>query len=203
MTTETNYGRISLHDKTREGEQEMKKTTGFILCALFAALLAVGAWIKIPTPAVPVTLQTLLVLLSGMLLGAKRGAAACGVYLAVGLAGLPVFTKGGGILYLFEPTFGFLLGFPICAFVVGLVTEKKKQLPFWKLFLTGVFGLCIIYAVGILYFCLVKHLYFGESTEGTFLILSAVLLCLPIDFISCAVCALLTRRIKPMILKYV
>lgn len=178
------------------------KTTGFILCALFAALLCVGAWLKIPT-AVPVTLQTLFVMLSGMLLGAKRGAIACSVYLAVGLAGLPVFTKGGGILYLFEPTFGFLLGFPICAFIVGFVAEKKKQLSFWNLFLSGVFGLVIIYAVGFLYFCLVKNLYFGEHAAVMVWIQSAVLVCMPVDLVSSVVCALLTKRIRPLILKYV
>ena len=72
------------------------------LVALFAALTAVGAFIRIPVPVVPFTLQFLFTNLAGLLLDAKRGAAAAGVYMAAGLIGVPVFTQGGGPWYVMK-----------------------------------------------------------------------------------------------------
>ena len=69
------------------------------LMALFAALTAIGAFIRIPLPYVPITLQTIFVLLAGVLLGKKRAALSQVIYLVIGLAGVPVFTEGGGRLY--------------------------------------------------------------------------------------------------------
>ena len=81
---------------------------------LFTALIAAGAYIKINIPVQPFpmhfTMQFLFVLLAGFLLGARRGAICVGIYLAVGLSGIPVFAAGGGPAYLIRPTFGFLLG---------------------------------------------------------------------------------------------
>lgn len=90
------------------------------ICA-FAALTAVGAWIRIPLPftPVPITLQTFFVLLAGAWLGSRDGAASQVLYLAVGAAGLPVFTAGGGVAALAGPTAGFLLAFPVVAWIAG------------------------------------------------------------------------------------
>ena len=65
------------------------------------------------------TMQFLFVLLAGFLLGARRGAICVGIYLAVGLSGIPVFAAGGGPAYLIRPTFGFLLGFVFAAWITG------------------------------------------------------------------------------------
>ena len=75
-------------------------------CAIFTALIAVGAFIKIPVPVVPFTLQLLFTTLARMILGAGAGAVSVLVYLLIGLAGIPVFTGGGGIGYVLQPTFG-------------------------------------------------------------------------------------------------
>ena len=88
-----------------------KKTVRLVLCALFAALIAVGAFIKIPIPYIPLTLQTLFTMLAGLMLGGRLGAISVCVYVAIGLAGLPVFTQGGGQMYVLKPTFGYLIGF--------------------------------------------------------------------------------------------
>ena len=68
----------------------------FSLIPVFAALTAAGAWIKLPLPPVPITMQNLFVVMSGMILGAKAGAVSQIVYLIVGIMGLPVFSGGGG-----------------------------------------------------------------------------------------------------------
>ena len=91
------------------------------LVAVFAALLAASAFFKIPIPPVPITLQAQVVLLGGMLLGPVNGALAVGLYLLLGLIGLPIFAGGGGLGYVLQPTFGYLLGFVGGAVVCGLL----------------------------------------------------------------------------------
>jgi biotin transport system substrate-specific component len=87
----------------------------------FALLTAFSAHASVPLPGtpVPVSLQTLAVLMSGMLLGPALGATAMMLYLAAGAAGLPVFAMGMGLPYLFGPTGGYLLAFPAAAAIAG------------------------------------------------------------------------------------
>ena len=85
-------------------------TRNMVLAALFAALTAIGAFLQIPTGTVPITLQFLFTALAGLLLGWKWGAISQLLYVGIGLLGLPVFTQGGGIGYVLQPSFGFLLG---------------------------------------------------------------------------------------------
>ena len=88
-----------------------------ILCSLFAALCAIGAFIKVPLAWLPITLQTFFSTLAGLLLGKKWGTVSVVVYLLLGLIGLPIFTQGGGIGYVTKPTLGFLLGLAPATFV--------------------------------------------------------------------------------------
>ena len=96
---------------------------------LFTALIAAGAYIKVNIPVQPFpmhfTMQFLFVLLAGFLLGAKKGAICVGIYLAVGLSGIPVFAAGGGPAYLIRPTFGFLLGFVFAAWITGKLSSLR------------------------------------------------------------------------------
>ena len=70
--------------------------TSAMYCSLFTALIAVGAFIKIPIPVVPFTLQFLFTTLAGLLLGSKMGAVSVIAYMVLGLVGLPIFSEGGG-----------------------------------------------------------------------------------------------------------
>ena len=97
------------------------------LVAGFSLLIALSAQIAIPLPftPVPVTLQTLMVLATGALLGSRRGAAAVLLYIGEGLVGLPVFSLGrSGIVHLAGPTGGYLVGFVATAFLAGLFSER-------------------------------------------------------------------------------
>ena len=94
-----------------------------ILVSAFAALTAVGAYLKIPLPHIPITLQTFFVIMSGNLLGLKFGTLSQFLYLIVGLLGIPVFANGGGPGYIFQPTFGYLLGYPFCALAIGILIK--------------------------------------------------------------------------------
>lgn len=94
----------------------------------FSILTAISAQISIPVKPVPFTLQTLMVGLSGAFLGARKGAYSQLVYLAVGSIGLPVFAEGSfGIGTLIGPTGGYLIAFPLAAFISGYIVEKSKS----------------------------------------------------------------------------
>jgi biotin transport system substrate-specific component len=121
-----------------------------VLVALFAALTAAGAFVRVPLPTgVPFTLQVPAVLLSGILLGPGRGAASQLAYIAAGLLGLPVFASGGGPGYLLTPSFGFLAGFPLGAAAAGLVAGEPSRATMARTAAGLVCGLLVIYAVGV------------------------------------------------------
>jgi len=116
--------------------------------SLLMALLAQIRFI-LPFSPVPITGQTLGVLLIGTVLGSKRGAIAMGAYLLQGISGLPVFAGGAfGLAYMFGPTGGYLLGFIPAAFVCGLLAEKGMDRHIVTTLLAMVIGTGIIFACG-------------------------------------------------------
>lgn len=128
----------------------------------FALLTAWGARCSVPLPytPVPVTLQTLFVLLSGMVLGARWGATAQAQYLLMGFLGLPVFAAGGGFWYLFNPrgTGGYLLAYPLAAYVAGRLLERTGSRSLVAYLLAGVAGTTVIYAIGAAWLSAFLHL---------------------------------------------
>ncbi len=130
---------------------ERNNAKRMVFAALFAALTAAVAQFRIPlgfTP-VPITLQTLMVLLSGALLGSYYGALAMLLYIAVGALGLPVFAGGSsGIGVLLGPTGGYLFSYFIAAFVIGKMLEKKKNKKFVHYAIAMVPATLIIYLLG-------------------------------------------------------
>lgn len=169
------------------------------LCSLFVALLAVGSYIRIPTPAVPLTLQTLFVLLSGVLLGAKRGSVAVGIYLLLGLLGLPVFANGGGPAYVLQPSFGFLIGFVAGAFCAGAIAHQKPRPSQKRLLLANLAGLGVIYLCGLLYYPLIVGMYLKENIGWQSLFLYCFLLPLPGDLLLCVFGMALSKRLLPVL----
>ena len=131
-------------------------TTDLALIASFAALLAVCSLVAIPVgpSGAPITLQTFAVILAGAVLGARRGALAVLLYLAVGFAGLPIFAQGvGGPATFGKVTLGYLLAFPVAAFLVGLVVERVSRrgwaLRTGLLVVAGLLASVVIYAIGV------------------------------------------------------
>lgn len=174
-------------------------TKSLILCALFSALIAIGAFIKIPMPLVPFTLQTLFVIMAGLLLGSKLGSVSVLIYIIIGLVGIPVFTKGGGIGYIFQPTFGYLIGFSIGTYVTGLIVEKKKSLSIKWLLIASFTGLMIIYLIGMTYYYFISNYYIKSPIGIKSLILYCFLLTIPGDIISCFIGVLLCQRLIPIL----
>ncbi|MGH7469295.1 MAG: biotin transporter BioY [Longimicrobiales bacterium] len=116
----------------------------------FALLTALSARMALPLPGtdVPVTLQTLIVMLSGALLGPYLGAAAQLMYLLAGALGLPVFAMGAGLAYLFGPTGGYLLAFPLAAALTGLLSGQKHAPGFLRAALAMIIASVLILMVG-------------------------------------------------------
>jgi biotin transport system substrate-specific component len=171
-----------------------------ILCGLFAALTAVGAFIRIPMPLFDyVTLQTLFVLLAGMLLGSKRGALSLIVYLLVGLSGVPIFAAGGGIGYVLRPSFGFLLGFVAAAWVIGRLTERDKSMGWLSLFGAGLVGLAILYTMGIVYKYAILNFYMGTVMPAWTILAGFFPLDIPKDILVALAAALLAARLRPIL----
>ena len=133
-------------------------TRNMVLAALFAALTAIGAFLQIPTGPVPITLQFLFTALAGLLLGWKWGAISQLLYVGIGLLGLPVFTQGGGIGYVLQPSFGFLLGLIPAAAVIGALTARRTG--YLTVLAAVLVGDLILYAVGALVCWRAPELYF-------------------------------------------
>ena len=127
----------------------IEKLRWMVLASLMAALTAVGAYLHIPLGPVPIVLTNLFVLLAGLLLGSRWGLTSMGVYLMVGAIGMPVFAGGkGGLVHFFGPTGGYLLGFALAAWVVGLISERCHGILGWEI-VAVILGLISIYGVGV------------------------------------------------------
>lgn len=116
--------------------------------AFFTLLTIIAAKISIDIGPVPFTMQPFAVLLAGMVLGAREGAASQIAYVALIAAGLPVDARGLGTAALFGPTGGYLIGFIGGAFVAGLLVERANA-RLWQRWLAGVAGIAVIYFFGV------------------------------------------------------
>jgi len=115
----------------------------------FAILTGLSAQIKVEIGPVPLTMQTLVVLLSGILLGSKKGAVSQITYLFMGLFGFPWFARGGGLGYLFSPTFGYILGFVFASYLVGFFFERGWDKNIKKAIFALLIGEAAIYLFGV------------------------------------------------------
>lgn len=132
-----------------------------VFASMFAAMIALGAYIRIPVAVspVPVTLQTFFILITGAMLGARWGTISIIVYLLLGIAGLPVFSGGSsGPGVLFGPTGGYLIGFVFGAFIIGLLCDKYGREKTFLNILFMLAGLAIIYAFGVFQLMIIADL---------------------------------------------
>lgn len=174
----------------------MNKNSDLLMMAyasLLAALTAVGAYISIPIGPVPIVLQSLFILLAGLLLGRLWGAVSVGIYLTAGLFGLPVFAGGaGGIGRFLGPTGGYLIGFLPAVYITGLISGKSKnRVPVDVLAM--VCGTLIIYASGISWLKIVTGMELNKAVAV------GMIPFLPGDAIKIAAAAFIVRSVRPLI----
>jgi biotin transport system substrate-specific component len=174
------------------------KARSITYVALFAALTAVGAFIKIPLPFVPITLQVFFCLLAAILIGPELAVLSQAIYIAVGLCGIPVFTLGGGPAYVLQPTFGYLVGLIAGAFVVGKLTVRLEEPRLAKLFIIALIGVLVIYAIGVPYLYLIKNLYLNKQTSFWKVFYAGFLTTIPGDVLKCYLAALVGSKMLPI-----
>lgn len=165
-----------------------------VFTALLAALTAAGAFLRIPLGFSSITLQFLFTAMAGVLLGPGCGALSQGVYVALGLMGLPIFTTGGGFGYVLQPTFGFLLGLIPAAAIIGAISGKSTS-PL-RIALACAAGLAALYTVGVPYMALILNGYMGKNMSLSALLWAGMIPFLPGDAIKIAVTALLCPLLR-------
>ncbi|EIT86489.1 Belongs to BioY family protein [Fictibacillus macauensis ZFHKF-1] len=178
------------------------KVKNISFVAMFAALTAIGAFIKIPIPYIPFTLQIVAVYLSGALLGARLGFFSQLCYIAIGLVGVPVFADGGGFTYVLKPSFGYLLGYAIAAFVGGLLIHRYRYTSFRAIFLSNLFSLFIVYLIGCAWLYMAMKWLLQAPLSAKQVIVTGFLLPVPGDLILCLFSTLLIMKISPQINRY-
>ncbi len=190
--------------KTSKAEQLGKRgirAQELVYCGIFTALIAVGAFIKIPVPVVPFTLQFLFTMLAGLLLGSRMGAVSVAVYMFLGLVGLPIFSEGGGIWYVLKPSFGYIIGFCVAAYVTGKMVEKMQKLTIAKYLLANFTGLFIVYAMGMIYYYVICNFVIHTPIGVWPLFLYCFFLAVPGDICLCILAAFLAKRLRPVLMQ--
>lgn len=170
------------------------------LISMFTVLSIVGAKISLPVLAIPFTFQFIISLLTGIVLGGRRALIAQGLYLLMGLIGLPVFAKGGGLAYVLEPSFGYLIGMAIGAGLVGWFADRldprRQDLKRWQLIPVHFLALALVYTLGVLWLFVIKNVYAGTELSFVKAVQLGMIPFLVNDSIYCIVAALIGPRLR-------
>lgn len=171
------------------------KLRDMLFIALFAAIVGVLGLIppiSLPFTPVPITAQTLGVMLAGAILGAKRGFASLFLFILLIAAGAPILSGGrGGLAVLFGPSGGYILSWPIASFIIGYFVEKNlPNLNFWKIFAYNIIGgILFVYLCGITYLSFLSQLKWSSAAISA-------LAYVPGDFAKAAVSAWLAMQMN-------
>lgn len=156
--------------------------------ALMIALTIAGAYITIPLPELPFTLQTLFALLSGLLLSRRDALISQLIYITLGLIGLPVFAAGGGgLAYVLRPSFGYILCLPTLAYFSSLLKDKNIYLAVYM-------PLILLLFIGGTWLILVGKLYLAKGIGMLFV--SIILIYIPIEIVKGTIGIFIWKRLK-------
>jgi len=175
-------------------------TLDIVQIGMFAALTAVGAFISIPVGPVPITLQSFFVLLSGILLGSKKAILSQVVYVFLGLIGLPIFAGfTGGLQTIVKPSFGFLIGYIVVAFIVGRISERDHTIK--GLSLAVVAGTLTLYAIGIPYMYYILNIMLVKNFSFIQILNMGMIMFIPGDTLKAIIAVMIGKRMKSLGLK--
>ncbi|MDR0567745.1 MAG: biotin transporter BioY [Spirochaetaceae bacterium] len=181
------------------GISQRKTLIRVTLTALFGALISAGAFIAIPLPGspVPLVLQNMFAVLSGLILGPALGAASTGLYLLAGILGAPVFAgAAGGLARLLGPTGGFLAGYPLMAAIAGLIAGSPKadrRTTMARLILAVIAGMVSVYIPGLI------RLKFALDYSWQETVIAGCLPFLPGDALKGAVAVCIAPRLRRVV----
>ncbi|TCU77357.1 biotin transporter BioY [Tissierella praeacuta] len=177
-------------------------TKEMTLAAMFTGLTAMGAFISIPLGEVPITLQTLFVILSGLILGPKLGALSQIVYTILGLVGIPIFAGfSGGFQTVMKPSFGFIIGFIFAAYIVGKISHHGNELSQKKIWIASLVGSIVIYLFGLPYMYYILNMVMGKGLSFQTIIKIGCIIFLPGDFIKFIISSIIAIKILPILNK--
>lgn len=146
------------------------KTKHLVFAALFTAMIAVGAQIRVPLGPIPFTLQVPMVLLAGLLLGRQLGLVSVTAYICIGLIGIPVFAGSGGLGSLVSPSFGFVLGF-IPGVVITAMGGNEQPI---RMVTFTLLGMGAIFICGVFYFSFIMNTVIGTPMSLVEILMAAV-----------------------------
>lgn len=184
----------------------MKNTSrGSVFVAMYAAIICVTGFISVPIGPIPFVLQNIMAISSGLIFGLPQGAAAVGMFLAVGTLGLPVFSGArSGIAVLNGPTGGFLIGYFIGSLIAGYIATNPSpdekvfsREKFFRLARAAIAGLGFMYLIGILNFRRVTGASFSQSLS-----LCIVPFVVP-DIIKIGIMLPIVARLRPLVARFI
>ena len=182
-------------------------TLNLTFTALFAAIICVGGFIRIPVGVIPIVLQNVLCILCGVLMGGFKSAFPAALFLLAGLTGLPVYSGGtGGIAVWLGPTGGFLPGYLLGALTAGLiagkpsVTEKKDAKTIIKISLAILTGMIVLYIPGVIRFSFWATA--GGKIPADKTLATCVIPFIPGDLIKTVIAVPLAIKLRPLLAQY-
>lgn len=183
-------------------EMKMKLTIKeMTLVSMFTALTAVGAFISIPLGEVPVTLQTLFVILSGLVLGPRLGALSQIVYLILGLVGVPIFANfTGGFQSIMKPSFGFIVGFVFAAYIVGRIAHYRS-ISVINIWLASLVGSMVIYLFGLPYMYYILNIVMAKGLSFDAVMKAGMIIFLPGDLLKLMGTSVVAMKVIPLLKK--
>ena len=177
----------------------------YIFAALFAAMIAVSVFFAVPLPGgVPIVLRNLFVVLSGAVLGSFYGGIAVLIFIAAGIAGIPVFVIPGGLGVFLTPLGGYIIGYFIGGLVTGLICglpkiSEKKVRPIFviRLCIALFFGFALILTCGMFYMMFLNSMPFKAALAA------GIVPFLPGDVIKLIACIPLALKLRPIAARYI
>lgn len=171
-----------------------------LLVSMFTGLTAIGAGISIPLGEIPITMQTLFVLLSGFVLGPKLAGLSQLVYILLGLAGIPIFANfTGGLQAITRPSFGFLIGFVFAAYTVGRISRSGNLISRKRIFASALVGTSVIYLFGLPYMYFILNIVMSNGLSLATIFKTGLILFLPGDILKIAVVYFVAVKILPVL----
>ena len=177
------------------------KIKTMIEISVFAVLTAIGARMMVPVPFVPFTLQTLICMLAGLLLGPKRGAASQAIYMVMGLIGIPVFTSAAGPAAVLMPSFGYIPGVIGCAWLSGCLRDffmkRYGSVTRLQYFAAAMAGVAVVYIIGVAYLYVALNFWVQSGGATFFKVLSIGFLSTIVgDVVKAALAAVIAGRLR-------
>ena len=174
---------------------------GIATAGMFVALMIISAFINIPIGTIKITMQFLVANICALMLGKKWGTISLVLYLVLGLIGLPIFSAGGGPAYIFQPSFGYLIGFAIGGFFAAWFREKTGKTTFKVYMLASLINMLIMDVFGTVYGAIIMYGYM-HSEMGVWAFFVAFLIpFIPIDLVKCIVGSILCNKLVPKVKK--